>query len=494
MTPEQTEWYIFWRGEVRAERYPETDLSYIFLYIYELLNLIGCETKRQGYDLLMAVWKAYRRRYPRLDDYLSNWMVDFVFLYEPDVSLQEITALCGNNISGDLLDIELHRRLSSEPIDTTLSLLQYVSHYDIQKSRFYGENVTAIEQYLPKVIALTDAYLKKKHGQRIAEMFDPGRIFRVRQVFRSAIYMGKTRDIRVRIVPLSSHGPLKDFMAEVVRCFENKLREIKGYTGRLRGVGLEPELQKLIELYLERESAEKPEPLKVTIDTEKLARLTRESEETREMLTVGDSLPDDEEQTLPEHEAETEAYAPARSEPGGLPEFIKMLSREELRLLTIYKERGWEITDGTQPLSPSLFEELAENSLNEKALDMLGRLLIVREGDKKLVDEDFREELEHLPEPDPIGREDAGVDASGLGEGWKAFFERLGPLQTEMLQAVLFGEPDDTLGRIADKASSMTEAMIDEINEAAMETVGDAVIWDGKPQEEYEDILRKVFD
>jgi hypothetical protein len=301
MTPEQTEWYIFWRSEVRAKRYPETDLSYIFLYIYELLNLIGCETKRQGYDLLMSLWKAYRQRYPRLDDYLGSWMVDYVFLYEVDVSLQEIIALCGNNISGDLLDIELYRRFSSEPVDITLWLLQYASHYDIRKSRFYWSGASEIELYLPKAIALTDAYLKKKQGQRIIEMFDPGHIIRARAVFRSAIYMGKAREVRVRIVPLSTHAPFKDFIAQVVRCFENKLREIKGYQGRLRGSGLEPDLEKLIELYLEKETAVKAEPPKVTIDTEKLARLAKESEETRDMLTAGTAEPEDEERgSLPD--------------------------------------------------------------------------------------------------------------------------------------------------------------------------------------------------
>ena len=41
MSPAQQQWYFYWRSEVRQGRLLATDLSYIFVHVYELINLIG---------------------------------------------------------------------------------------------------------------------------------------------------------------------------------------------------------------------------------------------------------------------------------------------------------------------------------------------------------------------------------------------------------------------------------------------------------------------
>ncbi|OQB20488.1 MAG: hypothetical protein BWY11_02328 [Firmicutes bacterium ADurb.Bin182] len=488
MTQEQTQWYIYWRSEVRNQRYPKTDLSYIFLYIYELLNLVGCETKRQGYDRLMAVWRAYRQTYPKLDEYLVNWMVDFIFLYEIDVSVQEILSLSGNNITGDLLDMELYRRLSAEPVDIGISMLSRASNYDIRQSRFYQSVDSAeIDLCLPKVIALVDSYLKKRHGQRIIEMFNPGRLVRTRSVFRSAVYTGTVREIKLTVAPLSTHAPLRDFLAQVIRCAENKLRDIKGASGKLRGVDLELDIQKLIELYLEREFTEKPEPVKVTLDRDKLARIAKESDMTREMLTVQGF--DEPEETGFPYGAEANLH---KTGPSSLKELVQSLSIDESRLLTHLFESGWEVSGSELGSESGFFAELAVNSVNEKALDMLKRLLIVEEGHKILVDEDFRDELQMLL-GEKRENEAAFSGLAELGGGWKSFVENLPPELLEILRAVYFNNAGE-LQRLADKSGVMTQIMVDSVNEAAMETLNDIIITDMRIEDEYVPVLGKIFD
>ncbi|MEK5059092.1 hypothetical protein BK126_00725 [Paenibacillus sp. FSL H7-0326] len=49
MRTEQYQWYFYWRSEVRACRYPVTDLSYLFVYIYTSLL-----TELAGLTRLMA--------------------------------------------------------------------------------------------------------------------------------------------------------------------------------------------------------------------------------------------------------------------------------------------------------------------------------------------------------------------------------------------------------------------------------------------------------
>ena len=77
MNKGQQAWYFYWRSQVRQGNYIDTDLSYIFVLIYELLIGTGWETPREGYEKLTRVWHAYRERFPALDRYLADWTFDF---------------------------------------------------------------------------------------------------------------------------------------------------------------------------------------------------------------------------------------------------------------------------------------------------------------------------------------------------------------------------------------------------------------------------------
>ena len=49
----QVDWYLYWRGRVRAGVYPDTDYAYILLYIFELINLpvIDLDTTMPGLSI-----------------------------------------------------------------------------------------------------------------------------------------------------------------------------------------------------------------------------------------------------------------------------------------------------------------------------------------------------------------------------------------------------------------------------------------------------------
>ena len=82
MNKSQQAWYFYWRSQVRQRNYIDTDLSYIFVLIYELLSGTGWETPRDGYEKLTRVWNAYRERFPALDRYLGDWIFDFARQYD----------------------------------------------------------------------------------------------------------------------------------------------------------------------------------------------------------------------------------------------------------------------------------------------------------------------------------------------------------------------------------------------------------------------------
>ena len=55
MTKQQKDWYFYWRSQVRKGIYLNTDLSYIFVHVYELLSGYGWTNAQDGYDQLIAL-------------------------------------------------------------------------------------------------------------------------------------------------------------------------------------------------------------------------------------------------------------------------------------------------------------------------------------------------------------------------------------------------------------------------------------------------------
>lgn len=74
---EQLRTYFTWRSKVRRGIVEKTSFSYVFVYLYELINHIGVRDCEEGFRRLMALWEAYRPFEPKLDQYLSEWIGDY---------------------------------------------------------------------------------------------------------------------------------------------------------------------------------------------------------------------------------------------------------------------------------------------------------------------------------------------------------------------------------------------------------------------------------
>lgn len=83
-------------------------------------------------------------------------------------------------------------------------------------------------------------------------------------------------------------------------------------------------------------------------------------------------------------------------------------------------------------------------------------------------------------------------DTSLLDEEWTSFAEQLGPAHSEVLYALKSRMPHSELERIAEKHGSMPALLIDEINQAAMETIGDLMIDGDDVAEEYSGYLEAL--
>jgi hypothetical protein len=77
MTDQQLRGYFSWRTRVREGKVEKTSLSFVFVYIYELLNQIGVRSKEEGFYKLKSFWQAYKDIDPKINHYVKLWLKDY---------------------------------------------------------------------------------------------------------------------------------------------------------------------------------------------------------------------------------------------------------------------------------------------------------------------------------------------------------------------------------------------------------------------------------
>ncbi|MEK3684856.1 TerB N-terminal domain-containing protein [Paenibacillus sp. FSL R10-2736] len=423
MTGAQSRWYFFWRDEVRQGRYPKTDLSYIFLHIYELINGVGWDEPQDGCRQLGLLWEAYRDKYKRLDQYLGGWIADFSFVHKLDIPLSEIV-IRTRGLAGDLAELELVRCLSAAPEQLSIEVLSVMSDYDISKSKFYtGEGKAAAEKYIPQVVALIDTYVARKHGSNLITMFPPGPpVVRERYLFRSAVYDISLYgySVLIPVVRISKSPPLRSLITRLFRLTENKLRALMGYRGRLKDVKVDADMEDLVTKFLQREFRKAEQEEKgpaVVIDQRKLEQLKNDSEVVRSLLTVEEALEKDD-------ETDWDNEAVDEDEPGSAA-----------------------FAAGSRSEEPAVRES------DEEKLDII------------------------VEEPAVQGQADSPLPIiDGEADSWTSFASELSLLQRDVLLALAEDDGLVKVNRLAAGGGTMAELLFDEINELAMDSLGDLVI------------------
>ncbi|MEK4006717.1 TerB N-terminal domain-containing protein [Paenibacillus sp. FSL H3-0333] len=450
MTGAQSRWYFFWRDEVRQGRYPKTDLSYIFLHIYELINGVGWDEPQEGCRQLGLLWEAYRDSYKRLDQYLGGWIADFSFVHKLDIPLSEIVAR-SRGLAGDLAELELVRCLSTAPEQLSIEVLSVMSDYDISKSKFYtGEGKIAADRYIPQVVALIDAYVARKHGSNLITMFPPAPpVVRERYLFRSAVYDISLYgySVLVPVIRVSKSPPLRSLITRLFRLTENKLRALMGYRGRLKDVRVDADMDDLVTRFLEREfrkaELEEKGPA-VVIDQQKLEQLASDSEVVRSLLTVEDT-------GEPGHEDDAEWIIESEGAHGGA------------------ESAGEESVANANERVASAVS--ANEDSSAKAEEQAGRMAGGGRlgGTREDLPGDSLSAGQKLADSQPPA-------SDSEADRWTLFASELTPLQREAVLTLAEEDGSAKVQRLAAGAGTMAELLYDEINELAMDSLGDLII------------------
>ena len=392
LTDTELRGYFSWRTNVRRGILKKNSLSFVYLYIYELLNQIGVNSPEEGFHSLNNFWAEYREIDSQISHYVKLWLKDYVVYHNLDKSLLE-------GISEVKYDEALFTLLHFESHSTgeVFSALNSLSSYNLEKSRLYKQYPDDMEAVVRNVFAGLSDYYNKNRKNGICEKFFGRKYTDPYFMFRSAVfydrikrenfiyeindiykyrckngywscerffyYSGKNQQIGALLKTV-------DFLMRQKYGFKSTLKAGKS-TKIIRDI-----ICKEIDKYLEikrRNSAPK-----IDIDLSKLHHIRKNSIETQNKLLTGD---DTEETAAPE--PVVLAAEPAETN----------LSDSEFRFLEclLYgKAYGRFVQDNGLMLSVLI------DAINEKLFDRFSDTVIIFDGDNPEVIEDYIEELKGI--------------------------------------------------------------------------------------------------
>lgn len=393
--------YFSWRTKLRDGVIEKTSASFAFLYIYELLNLIGVSSPEEGFQKLSVL----RDKYAPLDEtilrYLNIWMNDFVVYYGLDPAL-----LSGEDpdYCDRLLVLQEYEHHTDEAV---FSALAHFASYKIENSRFYKEFPDDVRFVAVRVYKeLSALYAKSRKNTYFAHLFgtfSPSYY----HMFRSAVFYQKKRHTDTVYTVNRFHryvcskgiwsceryyaGERNRELGDILRYIDGRMRVVYNYKSPLKEQTVTKQVMKFVENAIGALDAEKKkqEAAKIVIDVSKLQGIRTASEITRDKLIVEE---EEEDISVAEMRPPTEEKTedPLNVHPQGRDFGLTDGESAVLRCML----------GGSEPNSVArqygLMLSVAVDSINEKLFDEFGDTVIVFEGDVPIILEDYLDELKGM--------------------------------------------------------------------------------------------------
>ena len=420
----QKNYYFYWRSEMRQGRYIKTDYSYLYLYVYEIINLPDIIAPEEGIKLLCRLWREYRKALPRMDMYFSIWVRDYCLVHELPCPIGEIRDFIFDVIRISDFKEYYFTGVGNTGRDGVWPVIAYLSDYDWHKgfTTVVGEEQKdadylrradtyktllegAMRVILPNVWA---ACMKEKDGgESVTRSFT---------AFTNTLCTHSVKcKLEIDYYPLADATELRAGITCAVRYTENKLRALYGAKSRLAVKNIPTEYKDLIDCYFnsivqKSETAQKkknvPEYEKLyDAPREKLSfagadEIERVSWDTTMRLCDTDEYKDDEpaysdiaatasraiadentEQTThePEEVPENTAQAPSADTYG--------LSKEDIDFIST-------LLQSSECGRRGIDDEATVERINEAFSDGFGDVIIEDTGDGFAIIEDYKEEIE----------------------------------------------------------------------------------------------------
>lgn len=248
LNPEQKSYYFYWRGALREKKYLKCDYSYLYLYVYEILNLPDKIPPEEGVSLLCELWGAYRRSLPRIDAYFSLWLQDYCLVYRLPCPTDKIKDFIFEAISISEFKEFYLSDIEKSGNDGTDAMIAYLSDYDWRRGKYAGgENAELYSRHMLEAMGRLLYRLDLSSniaGQKTS-------VFR-RDAFSHSLCTHAVKcKLEIEYIPLSKNPEIRNIVTSGVRYTENKLRALFGVKSRLAVKELADEYKRLIDRYFD---------------------------------------------------------------------------------------------------------------------------------------------------------------------------------------------------------------------------------------------------
>lgn len=404
---DQLRGYFTWRTKVRQGKIEQTSLSFVYLYIYELLNQIGVADPADGYQRLCSFRQAYQDYADKkLLSYLNQWQQDYVIYYgfdEETIRQQFADQVAEDTAFDTLVNEQEHSAAAVADALKTFSAYQ-LDHCPLQKKDAGMLDQIIKESWHQLVVTPEKNVVANLLGWQASVAYYP---------FSSAVFYDQQphRNSEYRVDPQlifrcqNGHWqkeyylPVKrrrqavgDFMHEIDRLVRQEFQLGRQLKRRPVDDATVTAIQTAITIVRQR-VAEARRP-KVKIDFGQLAKIREDASVTRESLLT------DEERAL-EAATPAEQPTPAPVSAGDTSEEVPatptndfdLTPDEHYLLVHLLRKEPWQ----AYVKDHHLMVNMLVDAINEKLFDEVGDTVIeFNDANEPQIIEDYQPDLEEL--------------------------------------------------------------------------------------------------
>ena len=271
MNARQKQWYFYWRTQLRQGNRTTIDLSYLDVHIYEVINMVGFQSPQEAFEYLEGLWRYYRKLHPELNNYLPDWLADFLAVHElPLRPLQwyHKVAKLGVAVDQNLL-IEAWLASGGDFESLPNDILFGLANYNPTESRFYQRYAKSLrlDEAYKKGLTAVDEAVRSETGKSLFQTCQSQRSRVIkRPPFRNAIHTYSQTEIKIATVHFwSGRRRLAESLSGIIKCTESIMRERVGY--RYKSYRIEPRWKQTIEFALaDEDDDDAPVPPRPSVD------------------------------------------------------------------------------------------------------------------------------------------------------------------------------------------------------------------------------------
>ncbi len=254
LTQDQRNYYFYWRALARQSKYIKCDYSYLYLYVYEILNLPEKYPPKEAIIELCRLWTQYRAALPRIDAYFSLWIQDYCLIYNLRCPIDEIREFIFDVIASSSFK-EFYISNADYKSDGDLdALIAYLSDYDWRRGKYAGgDNRELYSRYMHEAMKRLFFHLGED-----GLLCGGGSLATTRRdAFAHSLCTHTVKcKLEIEYIPLSRDASLRSTVTEAVRYTENRLRAIFGIKSRLAVRALPEKYKRTIDRYFDELIAE----------------------------------------------------------------------------------------------------------------------------------------------------------------------------------------------------------------------------------------------